>query len=207
MVVTNFFTETDFITILTDFGRQLVLSRVSRAISNYSGQETLTEGTGEALEAYFMRYSQGWDYEKFGFLVKGDVVMLSKYADAVEKDDVIYADPSGTLSINVIDGDTTQIQVICNSAHGQSIGDPVQITGTTNYDGSYTVSNIINSNEFRVAANANFPPELNTGTVLIDFTKYRVKEAFNVPGVFDNTGFGTRYIYTACNLFIDDSTD
>jgi hypothetical protein len=31
---------------------------------------------------------------------------------------------------------------------------------------------------------------------------YRVKEAYNVPGVFDSTGEGTAFVYTACNLFL-----
>ena len=31
---------------------------------------------------------------------------------------------------------------------------------------------------------------------------YRVKEAFDVPGVFDSTGSGSSYVYTACNLFL-----
>jgi hypothetical protein len=31
---------------------------------------------------------------------------------------------------------------------------------------------------------------------------YRVKEAFNVPGVFNSIGSGPTYVYTACNLFL-----
>lgn len=34
--------------------------------------------------------------------------------------------------------------------------------------------------------------------------KFRVKEVFHVPGVFDSTGSGTTFIYSACNLFLYD---
>ena len=31
---------------------------------------------------------------------------------------------------------------------------------------------------------------------------YRVKEAFDVQGIFDSTGSNDAYVYTACNLFL-----
>ena len=40
--------------------------------------------------------------------------------------------------------------------------------------------------------------------VIVDSIKYRVKERFDVPGVFDSTGTGTLLVYTAVNLFIDE---
>jgi len=33
---------------------------------------------------------------------------------------------------------------------------------------------------------------------------YRVRERFDVPGVFDSTGANTTYTYTACNLFLEE---
>lgn len=36
----------------------------------------------------------------------------------------------------------------------------------------------------------------------VDGRKYRVKERFDVPGVFDSTGAGTELVYTVCNLFL-----
>ena len=32
---------------------------------------------------------------------------------------------------------------------------------------------------------------------------YRVREAFDVPGVYDSTGSGSSFVYTACNLFLE----
>ena len=40
--------------------------------------------------------------------------------------------------------------------------------------------------------------------LIIDGSKFRVKEAFNVPGVFDSTGSGSQMVYTATNLFLVD---
>ena len=38
--------------------------------------------------------------------------------------------------------------------------------------------------------------------ITADSHTYRVKEVFNVPGVFDSTGTNTSFIYSACNLFL-----
>ena len=38
--------------------------------------------------------------------------------------------------------------------------------------------------------------------ITVDGEVFRVKERFDVPGVFDSTGSGTSYVYTACNLFL-----
>ena len=117
----------DFDSILDNYaGRQLTHTPVVRTISNITGQETLGDGTPKTLKAYFMRTSQKWDFEKMGFLEKGDAVALTKYADGVVKNDKIT----------------------------------------------------------------------------VEGNKYRVREAYNVPGTFDSTGSGTTMTYTACNLFL-----
>ena len=38
--------------------------------------------------------------------------------------------------------------------------------------------------------------------ITVEGNDFRVKEAFNVPGVYDSTGSGTSFVYTACNLFL-----
>ena len=38
--------------------------------------------------------------------------------------------------------------------------------------------------------------------ITVEGNKFRVKEAFNVPGMFDSTGSGTTFTYTSCNLFL-----
>lgn len=38
--------------------------------------------------------------------------------------------------------------------------------------------------------------------ISVEGNKFRIKEAFDVPGVFDSTGSGTSFTYTACNLFL-----
>jgi len=38
--------------------------------------------------------------------------------------------------------------------------------------------------------------------ITVDGFDYRVKEAFNVPGVFSSTTSGTSFVFTACNLFL-----
>lgn len=127
-MVQNVLTVNDFDAMLDNYaGRQVSHAVVTRAISNMTGQETMSYGDARTLKAYFVRTSQAWDYEKAGFLEKGHAIMLSKYADGVVKNDKITVD----------------------------------------------------------------------GAV------YTVREAYNVSGVFDSTGAGTAFVYTACNLFLD----
>lgn len=38
--------------------------------------------------------------------------------------------------------------------------------------------------------------------IIVEGEKFRVKEAFDVPGVYDSTGSNSIYVYTACNLFL-----
>ena len=119
----------DFNRILDNYtGRQITHTPIVKTISNISGQETLTDGTAVSIKAHFMRTSQKWDFEKAGFLEKGDAVLLAKYADSVVK-----------------------------------------------------------NNKITVEGN-----------------NYRVREAYNVPGVYDSTGSGTTYVYTSCSLFLID---
>jgi len=117
----------EFDSILNNYsGRQVTHIPVVRTTSNISGQETLTDGTAVIIKAHFMRTSQRWDFEKAGFLEKGDAVLMAKYADNVVKNDKIT----------------------------------------------------------------------------VEGNDYRVREAYNVPGVFSSTGSGTSYTFTSCNLFL-----
>jgi hypothetical protein len=117
----------DFNRILDNYsGRRVTHTPIVRTISNISGQETLTDGTAVTIKAHFMRTGQKWDFEKAGFLEKGDAVLMAKYAD-----------------------------------------------------------NVVKNNK-----------------ITVEGSDYRVREAYNVPGVFDSTGTGTSYTFTSCNLFL-----
>jgi len=120
-------TTKDFNQILDNYaGRTISHIPVVQTTSNITGQETLTDGTAVTIKAYFMRTGQSFDFQKAGFLEKGDAVVLAKIVDNVVKDDKITADSR----------------------------------------------------------------------------TYRVKEAYNIPGVFDSTGSDTEMTYTSCNLFL-----
>jgi len=127
-MVQNVLTVADFDSMLDNYaGRQVTHTPQTRVLSNISGQETFSDGTPATLKAYFMRTNQNWDFEKAGFLEKGNAVLLAKYADSVVKN----------------------------------------------------------------------------SKITVDSQTYRVKEAYNVPGVFNSTGSGTAFVYTACLLFLE----
>lgn len=188
------------------FGREITRVPVTQGTSNISGQETLTDGTPDEIKAYYLRRNQTWDYKKEGFLEQGDAVLLSKIDDAVKINHKIYAD--GTkLTISSIDGDATTITVDTSTDHGLSVGNKVIIQETTNYDGVYTVATITDSDTFTIEDTTHDLDAETSGYVIKDYLKFRVKEAFDVPGVFDSTGAGTTLIYTYSNLFIISEDD
>jgi len=204
MVVTNVLTEADFNTILNDWGRQVALVPITRAISNISGQESLTAGTPVIIEAYFMRSSQTWDFQGDGFVEKGAAVCLAKDDDAVEKDDLIYAD--GTyVSITAIEGDATTITITA-VAHGLSAGDEICILGTTNYQGVFTITSAPDVDTLTITDATHDLDAETSGQIMKGFIKFRIKENFRVPGIFDNTGGQTQFIYSANNCFIQDGS-
>lgn len=199
----NVLTVNDFDRILDNYaGRQIIHVPVTQTTSNISGEETLTDGTPAEIKAYIMRTGQNWDFEKAGFFEKGDAVALTKYADSVAMNDKIYAD-GVTVTISNIDGDATTITVDTSSNHGLSANDEVIISGTTNYDGVYTVATITDPDTFTISdTNHDFAAE-TSGYVVKDYSKFRVKERFDVPGVFNSTEATTTFTYTACNLFLE----
>ena len=125
-MVQNVLTVNDFDSILDNYaGRQVTHIDTTQSTTNISGQESFADAGGVTIKCYFMLTGQNWDFQKAGFIEKGDAVVLAKIADGVKKDDKITADSK----------------------------------------------------------------------------TYRIREAFDVPGVFDSTGSGTTMVYTACNLF------
>jgi|GEM_PF-2599401 len=40
--------------------------------------------------------------------------------------------------------------------------------------------------------------------IIAEGNKFRVKEAFNVPGVYSSTSSATSFVYTSCNLFLEE---
>lgn len=126
-MVQNVFTAQDFDSLLDNyFGRQIDFAKVTQNTSNITGEEALVEGTTQQIKVHFVRYNQSYDYNKAGFKEAGDAIMLSKIADNVKVNDVVW----------------------------------------------------------------------------VDSIKYRVKESFDVPGIFESTGSGTTLVYTASNLFL-----
>ena len=193
---------TDFERILDDYaGREVIHMPVVRTLSNITGQETLGNGTPVLIKCYIMRTGQNWDYDKAGFIEAGDAVALTRYTDGVSADDQLYA-YGVRLTISNIDGDATTITVDTSTAHGLSVGDEVVIQDTTNYDGLYTVGGITDTDTFTIADTSHDFAAETSGNATKGFQKFRVKQYFEVPGVFDSTGGDTEIAYIACNLFL-----
>jgi hypothetical protein len=72
-------------------GRRLLHTPVTKNTSNVTGQETLTEGTSAFIKAHFVRTSQRYEFEKAGLIEQGNAILISKYSDNVQKDDLITA--------------------------------------------------------------------------------------------------------------------
>jgi len=205
VVITNpAFTAVDFLNVLNEFGRQIGHSSITKTLSNLTNKETLTEATPTAITAYFVRTSQSWDYDKAGLFEKGQAIMLAKYEDGVAKDDIIYADGTNKVIFS-IEGTATTITIFC-TGHGVTAGDTVLILDTTNYDGSYTVASVTNANTFVITDNAhNYSAEAGAH-LMVNYTKFRIKETWPVVGTFAPNDAGTDYVYTVNSLFIENGS-
>ncbi len=89
-MVQKIFSVADFDFILDNYaGRQLSHTPVTKTTSNYTGEETLTDGTPTNIKCYVMKTGQNFDFKGMGFLEKGQMVGLFKIADGVKINSII----------------------------------------------------------------------------------------------------------------------
>ena len=69
-----------------------------------------------------------------------------------------------TVDISQITSDGTNLTINTATAHGLVVGNTFTISGTTNYDGTYTVATVIDSDSLTAASAINTSAEL-TGTL------------------------------------------
>jgi len=113
----------DFDRILNDyFGRNVSHTPRTQSVSNITGEESFTEGSATDVFSYFLKRDQPWTFDKASNIEGGDAVLLAKYTDAVEKDDLIAADGETYVVHDVInvpgvfneDGSVELIYSYCN---------------------------------------------------------------------------------------------
>ena len=97
---------------------------VTKLTSNLNGEETLSDGTSEYIKVHFVKTKNSYDFDKAGFIEKGDAVMLSDIDDDVNKDDKIIVngetfrvkealDVAGVFDYNNMAG-TEYVYTACN---------------------------------------------------------------------------------------------
>lgn len=79
-----------------------------------------------------------------------------------------------TVAIGGIDGTATTITVDTSVAHNLSAGDIVTIAGTTNYNGTFTVATITDSDTFTIADTDHNENSEVTGTMIRGGATYRL---------------------------------
>ena len=74
-------------------GMQIVRYPVTKTYDETYGQETLTKGTAETINAYFTKKSTKWVFDKEGQVEGGDAFVMVKSDQDLVKDDVfLYQD-------------------------------------------------------------------------------------------------------------------
>ncbi len=77
---------------LTAFAKTVSRTPVTKTTSNYTGDETLTDGTPANISAPFFRKEDEWVMDKPGLLQNADAILLILPAQAMNKDDKITYD-------------------------------------------------------------------------------------------------------------------
>jgi hypothetical protein len=71
------------------YGDTVTHTPVTKTLSNVTGDETLTDGTGVNINAYIVRKNAPWFLDKAGLIQGGDALMLVSSAITITKDDKI----------------------------------------------------------------------------------------------------------------------
>jgi hypothetical protein len=82
-IVNNFSTDTNLA------GKTVVRTPVTKTLSNTYGDETLSTGTNENIDVYFVRMKEDWMFNKEGEVEGGDAFMQTKYNQTINKNDII----------------------------------------------------------------------------------------------------------------------
>jgi hypothetical protein len=85
-------TATPFQAMITNFSKSVTRTPVTKSTSNFSGDETLTDGTPGAISAAFYRKEDEWMQDKIGLLQGADAIIMVLPSQTLNKDDKITYD-------------------------------------------------------------------------------------------------------------------
>ncbi len=74
---------------ITKYGSDVIRTAVTKTTSNFTGDETLTNGSTAEIRAYIVRKARGWIFDKEGEIEGGDAQMLTKANQTINKNDLI----------------------------------------------------------------------------------------------------------------------
>ncbi len=104
----------------------------------------------------------------------GDASAFTDVAEKIFVTGNIRAVVSGsTVAIGGIDGDATTITVDTSAIHNLSVGDTVTIAGTVNYNGTFVVATITDTDTFTIASTEHDENAEATGTMIRGGATYR----------------------------------
>jgi hypothetical protein len=172
--------------------------------NNITGEETLTAGTPSVILGYYVRKDQQWLYDREGNVQGGDAIFMTIADIALVKDGFVYID-GNDFSLTTISGSATTISGTTSTVHGLSVGQSVIISGTTNFDGLYTIATVPSTTTFTITdALHNFPAETSIGRITRNYHIYIIKNIVTRYGQFGNL---QQKCYNYCNLFLRGTSD
>jgi len=87
---------------LNNYGVSVTYTPVTKVVAGDYGDEAFTDGTTVSITVYITRQNKEWLNKLPGEFEKSDLIMLTKYDQAISKDDKIaYNDGSGSRTYRV----------------------------------------------------------------------------------------------------------
>lgn len=91
--------------LIDKYGSDVIITPVTKTISNISGDESLNESNSYEIKAYISRRTTSWNVDEAGLIKGGDAVMITKPEDNIQKDYVITWNDRKYRVQDVIDRD------------------------------------------------------------------------------------------------------
>lgn len=77
---------------ITNLGKSVTRTPITKTTSNLYGEETLTDGTSETVTAAFFRKEDSWAQDNSGLIQEADAVVLVLPTQTLNKNDKIAYD-------------------------------------------------------------------------------------------------------------------
>jgi hypothetical protein len=92
----------NYATLINKYGDSVLISTLTKSVSNVDASETLTVASTALATAYIVRKNKPWVFDKAGEIEGGDAVMVAKNNLSISKNDLVTWNGNTYRALNVL---------------------------------------------------------------------------------------------------------